>query len=129
MTDLNIILAISSFLFLLLLFALKLDEETHYIFRYILITFFVVSLPLLPKAILDTDDSCSYIIRSTTLSGNTTTYTHDYQCTPSAHNTPSTMLKVITWFQYTFWLYVFLYIIWDIFGERIRKMYEGIIRR
>lgn len=119
MNPLTILIGITVFCFLLLYFAFKLTEPEHFGLRFILVAFFIIALPLIPKTALDDRQDCSYLINSTTVQGNTTKYTYNYQCEQTDYKTPSTFFKVVVFLTRLFWTYVFIFILWKMFGEKV----------
>jgi len=98
--------------FLLFFFSSQLEEK-HGLLK-LLSLFFVLSLVILiPKALIDNQETCYSEINTSTTVGNTTTYTYLDYCVTDSNNTDATFYTAILWFYRLFMAYVILYLGWE----------------
>lgn len=129
MEAISLIIAIGIFCFLLLYFAFQLDKKEHFILIFLLICFFIITLPMIPKATLDFKDTCDFVVNSSTTVGDQTSYTYDYKCEETVHNTSNTFFKISQFLNRLFWAYIIIFILWKFFSDKIMQWYNEVFSR
>lgn len=122
MDTIAIILGIAAVCFLLIYFAFKLDN-THYLLS-ILCIFCAMSLMLLiPKTMVDENDYCELSLNTTTLNAttNVTSYGYANVCVINSKQTASIFYQGFMWFWRIFAVYVFVYLVKEIFERYLKK--------
>ena len=110
----------------LLEIAFRLDSE-HYFFKVIAIFFSLFVIILIPKAMLDTQQTCGIVTNSSTVTDNTTTYTYVEFCSDIETRTVSTFFGIVVWFMRLFYIYIILYLNYAIWIKKVLKN-KGIMR-
>lgn len=127
-------LGVVAFLFLYFAFHLSKDEsgnETHFLLKLILLFFFIMTLILIPKAALDSNDICTTEIKNITTSAPTETYNYQTVCIENSSQTPSSFVKLVVWFVRVFVTYIFFWLLWHLFkvgekfGEWVKKWFKN----
>lgn len=106
-------------------------KDTEHVILHLLVSFFVLFLLIMiPKAILDSPESCMWNLNESLEFGvnatgsptdlasayNVTTLnTYEYQCGTNTHTTSRTFYKIMVWFFGLFLMYVFVYLFYKIF--------------
>lgn len=111
MEALALIVGIGIAAFLLMYFAQSLDKE-HFLLKLLLLFFFFYMLILIPKAALDYNDNCDFVVTNSTLSTPITYYEYKYLCETNTNSTTTTFYKVLVWLQRLFITYFFVYVIY-----------------
>lgn len=98
--------------FLFLYFAFKLEKK-HFILQLTAVVFSVILMFLVSKAALDAQTSCEPILQNQTVTGNMTSFTYTTFCSETNANTGLYSFRTIATFMTIFFIYIFLYIIWE----------------
>lgn len=110
--------------FLFLHFAFNLEKE-HFLLKLLLLSFFAVTILILPNAAVSED--CNVVLANSTATTNNTTnttqtnYEYTTACTTIQSNAPISFIKITTWFFRIFFSYSLLFLIWD-WGKRSEKI-------
>jgi len=122
--SLSLVLGLGIVAFLFLYFAFKLDED-HFLLKLFLIFFFLISILLMPNAIIN--DNCQLMKANETILGNVTTFEYSSVCDDSASKTKTGFLKVVLWFFRIFVTYFSLYLFyfWTKRSEELKKWFGG----
>ena len=95
----------------------------------ILILAFIASLMLIAgKVALDDKDNCAWNVVNATVSGDTSTYGYEYQCSTNPNESAGIFYKMITWFAYFLSAYLFVFIVMSIW-EFVKKLMQGRVQR
>ena len=121
---LELIIGLGIAIALLLILVFKLPEQ-HFIFKLFMMFIVISLLLLIPKVAIDMGNAsnCEWVLNSTSTNGTDheeeedtdySIYIYIELCsTPgNPHNTDEIFFKIVTWFQYAFWLYCFMYANW-----------------
>ena len=116
--ELAMVFGIGLVCFLLIYLAFNLEKK-HFLFQLILLFFAFSSLMLIPKGLIDIEDSCELKLNYTEsyingAGNNQTNYTYNKYCMENEHNTPIILHKLVMWVQRIFWMYVFGYFVYEI---------------
>ncbi len=109
----ELILGVGAVSLLLLYIAFSLDSE-HIFLKFFLVVMVIYLAFLIPKATIDAQDYCDFVKVNETISGNTTTYGHDYRCVTNTNNTALTFFKTYTNILYFFGAYLLMYVFYTI---------------
>lgn len=117
MNPIAFVLAVGIICLVLLFLAFRLDNNEHKTLKFLCIFFFIGLLVLIPKAIIDDKDNCSFEINTTTVNAttNTTSYTYDYFCSDSTNTTAVTFWRAIMLIIAIVSGYFIIYIFWKLF--------------
>lgn len=110
--------------FFFIYFAFSLNEDAKRdkgfaILKLILILFFVFTLLLIPKAVLDNKDNCELVVSNQTVVANETYFTYNYTCIPNSYTTATSFYKTVANFIRVFGLFIavyFTYMVLTYFG-------------
>lgn len=120
MSGLTLVVGLGIVGLLLMLLFFKLGEgegeRSHWILQVLMLGFIVGVMVLIGKATMDDQDNCSWLTNSTTVTGNTTSYTHVYTCNDNANNTARTFYDVTVWILRIVGIYILLYFAWSAFN-------------
>lgn len=112
----ELIIGLGIAIFLLSYFAINLPDE-HILLKLLMYSVILALLILIPKTIMDTNEFqvCDNVINSTLTDGNLTSYSYAQVCYTEFINNSKTntiFFKAIVWFNWVFWIYMFIYINW-----------------
>lgn len=105
------IIGIFAVCLLIMYIAFNLDE-THFLLKLLLFFVFLVTLPLIPKVLIDNQDHCTTEIANTTITGNVTAYEYTRQCTTNTTNTYNILYRTTTWLWYISIGYMIIFLSW-----------------
>lgn len=98
------VIAVGVVLFALLLVHQLLDNDKHFIFQLLLLTFVMIgALLVLPKMVIDDYTICDTVVNQSVVTGNTTAYSYMLECNPHPSSTDVTFYKISTTM---FWLFI-----------------------
>lgn len=100
---------------LLLYFAFQLDKEKHVLLQVLTLFFVLYLITLIPATLIKENDYCNTVVVNETVAGATTTYGYDRVCIESTNNTPLIFHRIVTWFNRLFVIYLFMYLLYDMF--------------
>ena len=103
------IIALGIVAFLILFFVFQWDRREHFLLQLIGSFFFIYLILLIPKVMIDNQDTCEIVMANETLTGNITTYEYQNFCITNTENTPTLFYKIILWFIRLFISYLVLY--------------------
>ncbi len=115
----SLIAAIGIFVFILLYFSFKLEEE-HIVFKVVMIGLAVALCILLGKAAIDSTE-CNYIVKNSNTTGDSISYEYGHVCGDHPKITSITFFKYTMLFFRMFLIYVFAYIFWVVIGKKLMK--------
>jgi len=98
--------------FMLFFFSSQLEEK-HGLLKLLSLFFVLALVILIPKTLIDNQTICSAEVNTTTVVGNTTTYTYTDYCVTDANATDTTFYTAVLWFYRLFMAYVFIYLGWE----------------
>ena len=106
------------FLLVYIMFKIKTDvdanTQNHFLLQLIILFFIIGLFALLGKATLDESINCEWIVDNSTVNNNVTTYETSYTCSEAQNNTGLNFYKAIMWMVRILFLYVFLYIAYEV---------------
>lgn len=88
------------------------DRNPHVLLQILLLGFILATFVLIGKASLDGSDNCAWLVNQSIVSGNSSTYTYDYQCENDTKTTSKTFYRLTVWIMYLVGIYVFCYLIY-----------------
>ena len=106
----------------ILLYIAKLLNEEHKSFQFILIAFVFLNILLIPKVIIDTQNSCENVLSNSTVIENVTTFEYIEICQDNPHTTTDWFFKLGMLLFTLFLMYCFYYIFYKIGGTNWLKM-------
>lgn len=125
----NLMFGIGILLFLVLYTAFNLENK-HFLLKALLVATVFFTFMLIPKAAIDTADYCdTYVTGANTSVANYTTYSYERICFDNPYNTEETFFKGTKWFSIFFITYMFLYVMYELFAERIVNKYKSMFSR
>jgi hypothetical protein len=110
--NIAIIAGIVAFLLLVFIFLTSIiggkdGTQEHFILRLLLIFFFLQFLIIIAS---DASNNCDFIENTTVTINTTATHAYNYQCVDHQTNTTKAFLRLVYAINYTFWIYVLLYV-------------------
>lgn len=110
MDSLSMIIGIAATSALLLYFALNMDEKQHGLLKLLFVFFSLGFLIIIPASLLEERQACEVVVNSSTVTGSTTAYTHDYYCYEVNSGSRATFYKGTLWLYRLFMAYVIFYL-------------------
>lgn len=111
-------IGVTMFLLVYIMFKIKTDvdanTQNHFLLQLIILFFIIGLFALLGKATLDESINCEWIVDNSTVNNNVTTYETSYTCSEAQNNTGLNFYKAIMWMVRILFLYVFLYIAYEV---------------
>jgi|25BtaG_2_1085352.scaffolds.fasta_scaffold10913_2 hypothetical protein len=121
---LELVAGIVGVAFLIVYFTFSWDREEHWLLQLIASFFFIFLLILVPKAIIDNQDSCEIVVLNESTYLNQTAYTYGEHCETETSQTAATFHKHVMRFIYMFILYLFLYFTYTVWFNKIIKKFQ-----
>lgn len=106
----------------ILLYIAKLLHKEHKSFQFILIAFVFLNILLIPKAIIDTQNTCENVLSNSTLIENVTTFEYAEICQENTNSTADWFFKLGMLLFTLFLMYCFYYIFYKVGGANWLKM-------
>jgi hypothetical protein len=106
-------IGVALFVIVYMLFKLKTDTadgNNHFLLQLLLLFLLIGGVVLLGKAVLDSNNDCSWLANNSTVSGAVTTYDYSYYCQESVNTTAHTFYSLTLWFARLVSLYIFFFI-------------------
>jgi len=114
--QITLLFAIVAWCFLLAILVFILDKEKHPVLAFLALAFFILSLVLIPRTVLDDNNNCDIVIANSSVTGNSThyntTFQYSYFCNAVTKTTASTFFKTVMWFIRLFFVYALVYMIY-----------------
>lgn len=122
MSSVLVLVGASVITFLLILLFMKLgdnkkdengkEKNNHVLLQILILGFILAGFVIIGKAGLDGEQNCEWLVNQTTVTGNTTTYTHAYQCQADTTRTADTLYGLTVWIMRGVATYVFCYLVY-----------------
>jgi len=123
MEGIVLILAITAWCGIMAYIAFSVDKATHFFLQFILLVLVImVASTQLPRAVDDYSQECDYLIMNETITGNTTSYSYNFEC-ENRTNIPTTFYKTGFWTVRIFWAYLFFYLLY-VFYKPFKEWYD-----
>ena len=120
-------IGIVTFLILFLMFIMK-DDPKQFLLRLLLLFFAVVFLLLIAKTTLDNENYCDVVINETIIINDSiTTYDYNRVCFDNPNMTTNIFYKFVNRFQYIIYIYMIMYLIYEVLVWR-GLLPEGLIK-
>lgn len=124
MDGVTLIFGIAVLLFLVLYTAFSLEQK-HFLLKVLLVAVAFFSMVLIPKAALDNQDYCEVVVSGANITtANYTAYDYERQCFDNDNTTTLTFFRGALWFGRFILAYLFIYVIYEFWGERIGKKFN-----
>lgn len=118
MGNLTLLMALGIFGFMLLFMFFKLrsdgQESEHFLLQLLVLGFLLGVFVLIGKVGLDDKDFCSWNVANSTVSGDTTVYVYDYECSTNNKTTSTSFYTLITWLIRCIVIYIILFFFYDL---------------
>jgi len=121
MSNVSVLFGASVIGFLLLLLFMKLgdskkdengkEKNTHVLLQVLILGFILATFVIIGKASFDDGDkSCAWLVNQSISSGNSSTYSYEYNCVSTDTTTSFTFYQLTVWIMRIIGIYMFCYL-------------------